>query len=87
MRKQTPEPAFGIIKSVRGFRQFLLRGLNKVRGEWAAPDKWPFDLKLSIGTTCAALENHRANSIPHDSYPVSDGLLERVDSDGLGNMP
>jgi DDE family transposase len=25
---------FGIIKSVLGFRQFLLRGLNKVRGEW-----------------------------------------------------
>jgi hypothetical protein len=27
-----PEPVFGIIKSVMGFRQFLLRGL--VRGEW-----------------------------------------------------
>ena len=25
---------FGIIKSVLGFRQFLLRGLDKVRGEW-----------------------------------------------------
>jgi hypothetical protein len=34
LRKQTPEPVFGIIKSVLGFRQFLLRGLNKVRGEW-----------------------------------------------------
>jgi hypothetical protein len=33
LRKQTPEPVFGIIKSVLGFRQFLLRGLNKVRGE------------------------------------------------------
>jgi transposase len=33
--KQTPEPVFGIIKSVLGFRQFLLRGLDKVRGEWS----------------------------------------------------
>jgi len=33
-RKQTVEPVFGIIKHVIGFRQFLLRGLAKVRGEW-----------------------------------------------------
>jgi Transposase DDE domain len=35
LRKQMPEPVFGIIKSVLGFRQFLLRGLDKVRGEWS----------------------------------------------------
>jgi transposase len=35
LRKQTPEPVFGIIKSVLGFRQFSLRGLGKVRGEWS----------------------------------------------------
>jgi Transposase DDE domain/Transposase domain (DUF772) len=35
LRKHTPEPVFGIIKSVLGFRQFLLRGLDKVRGEWS----------------------------------------------------
>ena len=34
LRKQTVEPVFGIIKSAMGFRQFLLRGLGKVRGEW-----------------------------------------------------
>jgi transposase len=34
LRKQTVEPVFGIIKSVLGFRQFLLRGLVKVSGEW-----------------------------------------------------
>ncbi len=34
LRKQVPEPVFGIIKSVLGFRQFLLRGLDHVRGEW-----------------------------------------------------
>ena len=33
-RKQTVEPVFGIIKNVMGFRQFLLRGLEKVQGEW-----------------------------------------------------
>jgi transposase len=35
LRKQTVEPVFGIIKSVMGFRQFLLRGLAAVRGEWS----------------------------------------------------
>ena len=35
LRKQVPEPVFGIIKSVLGFRQFLLRGLDHVRGEWS----------------------------------------------------
>ncbi len=35
LRKQIPEPVFGIIKSVIGFRQFLLRGIDGVRGEWS----------------------------------------------------
>ena len=34
LRKQTVEPVFGQIKEARGFRRFLLRGLEKVRGEW-----------------------------------------------------
>jgi transposase len=34
-RKCIVEPVFGQIKQARGFRQFLLRGLEKVRGEWA----------------------------------------------------
>lgn len=33
-RKTTPEPVFGQILNVRGFRRFSLRGLEKVRGEW-----------------------------------------------------
>jgi len=33
-RKSTVEPTFGIIKAAMGFRTFLLRGLNKVSGEW-----------------------------------------------------
>ncbi len=35
LRKQVVEPVFGHIKQARGFRQFLLRGLTKVRSEWA----------------------------------------------------
>jgi transposase len=35
LRKQIVEPVFGQIKQARGFRQFLLRGLEKVKAEWA----------------------------------------------------
>ena len=34
-RKAIVEPVFGQIKQARGFRQFLLRGFEKVQGEWA----------------------------------------------------
>jgi hypothetical protein len=34
LRMETVEPVLGQIKQGRGFRQFLLRGLSKVRGEW-----------------------------------------------------
>jgi transposase len=34
LRKQLPEPVFGIIKHAMRFRQFLLRGLQKTTGEW-----------------------------------------------------
>lgn len=34
LRKSTVEPVIGIIKSVMKFRQFLLRGVNLVSGEW-----------------------------------------------------
>ena len=34
-RKAIVEPVFGQIKSVRGLRQFLLRGQEKVKGEWS----------------------------------------------------
>lgn len=35
LRKQVVEPVFGQIKQARGFRQFLLRGVAKVRAEWS----------------------------------------------------
>ena len=34
-RKAIVEPVIGQIKQARGFRQFLLRGIEKVRGEWS----------------------------------------------------
>ncbi len=34
LRKCTVEPVIGIIKEILGFRQFSLRGLRKVSGEW-----------------------------------------------------
>ena len=34
-RKAIVEPVFGQIKQARGFRQFLLRGVDKVKAEWA----------------------------------------------------
>lgn len=33
-RKATVEPVFGVIKHVMGFRQFMLRGYENVKGEW-----------------------------------------------------
>lgn len=35
LRKQVVEPVFGQIKQARGFRQFLLRGIENVKAEWA----------------------------------------------------
>jgi transposase len=35
LRKHTVEPVFGHIKEARGFRRFLMRGLEKVTGEWS----------------------------------------------------
>jgi DDE family transposase len=35
LHKQIVEPVFGQMKQGRGFRQFLLRGLENVKAEWA----------------------------------------------------
>jgi hypothetical protein len=35
LRKQVVEPVFGQIQQARGFRQFLLRGIDKVKAQWA----------------------------------------------------
>jgi transposase len=54
LRKQLPEPVFGQIKQARGFRQFLLRGLEKVRGEWAIVCTVHNLLKLAHGRSLSA---------------------------------
>ena len=52
LRKQTVEPVFGQIKGARGFRQFLLRGLAKVSGEWRLICTAHNLLKLATTCTC-----------------------------------
>jgi transposase len=50
LRKQTPEPVFGILKSVMGFRQFSLRGLEAVKGEWSlATLAWNVKRMFALG--------------------------------------
>jgi hypothetical protein len=51
LRKQVVEPVFGQIKQARGFRQFLLRGLDQVRAEWAMICTVHNLLKLAQATT------------------------------------
>ena len=51
LRKQLPEPVFGQIKQARGFRQFLLRGLDKVAAEWGLVCLAHNILKLAQGRT------------------------------------
>ena len=59
LRKQVVEPVFGQIKQARGFRQFLLRGVKKVRAEWAMICTTHNLLKLfTLGkAACFALAN------------------------------
>lgn len=53
LRKQIPEPVFGIIKSIMGFRQFLLRGLDRVQGEWSLVAlAWNLKRMFALGPAC-----------------------------------
>ena len=52
--KQLPEPVFGQVKQARGFRQFLMRGLDKVSGEWAIICTAHNLLKLAHGWSLSA---------------------------------
>jgi Transposase DDE domain len=54
LRKQLPEPVFGQIKQARGFRQFLMRGLDKVKREWAVICTVHNILKLAQGRSLSA---------------------------------
>jgi transposase len=53
LRKQTPEPVFGIIKTVLGFRQFSMRGLEKARGEWSLVTMaWNMKRMFALNPAC-----------------------------------
>ena len=57
LRKQTPEPVFGVIKSALGFRQFSLRGLDKVGAGETTPapnGRTPADSHWGPGSACKA---------------------------------
>ena len=65
LRKQLPEPVFGQIKQARGFRQFLLRGVEKVRAEWGIVCTAHNLLKLAQRRTLSALR-----SMPLEARPA-----------------
>jgi transposase len=51
LRKKIVEPVFGQLKAARGFRQFLMRGIEKVTAEWAMICTAHNLLKLAKATT------------------------------------
>ncbi len=62
-RKAIVEPVFGQIKEARGFRRFLLRGLDKIRGEWRLVclthnllKIWRYGRGILDGSPCAVVE-------------------------------
>jgi transposase len=61
-RKVIAEPVFGQIKEARGFRRFLLRGLEKIRGEWRLVclthnllKIWRYGSRVLRGSRCALI--------------------------------
>jgi len=72
LRKQVVEPVLGQIKQARGFRQFLLRGVEKVRAEWAMICTAHNFLKL-FTLAIAARAGYPATAVRHGTY--LDGLL------------
>jgi transposase len=64
LRKQLPEPVFGQIKQARGFRQFLMRGVKKVRAEWAIVCTAHNLLKLAQGRSLSAARLMAQNASP-----------------------
>jgi hypothetical protein len=61
-----PEPVFGQIKQARGFRQFLLRGFEKVQAEWGIVCTAHNLLKLAQGRSLSA-----ALSMALEARPVA----------------
>jgi hypothetical protein len=67
LRKQTPQPVLGIIKSVLGFRQFLLRVLENVRNEWSLVTMaWNI---IPLGSQSDRLLGHLLGSVRSSQRP------------------
>src|SRR5262249_59292257 len=70
-RKVIVEPVFGQIKEARGFRRFLLRGLDNIRGEWRLGCVAPNLLKIwryACGPLTALPRRAGAPFTPHAPF-------------------
>ncbi len=68
LRKKTVEPVFGIIKAAMGFRQFSLRGLEKVNTEWTLVTlAYNFKRLFSI-TNSGALSENQAKVVKNGCF-------------------
>ena len=72
-RKYTVEPVFGTIKAAIGFRQFLLRGLEKVSGEWAL---------VCLAYNCKRLHRLKTAAQMPTNGPVAASLAPKHASSG-----
>jgi Transposase DDE domain len=70
LRKQNVEPVFGQIKQARGFRQFLLRGLEAVKAKWAL-----ICTAHNITKLAKAIRGRACLKSPRPPNPYLDGLL------------
>ena len=86
-RKTIVEPVFGQIKQARGFRQFLLRGLEKVQGEWAVICLTHNILKLQ--RLCLEQLCELADLMPDEVYGMNPiALYERMtNQDSIAYCP
>ena len=87
LRMQTVEPVFGQIKQGRGFRQFLLRGLEKVNGEWSLICTGHNLLKLfrfGVNLHRKARGDGPAQRIRNSAEVVSTALFAKLSGGRLG---
>ena len=68
LRKQLPEPVFGQMEQARGFRQFLMRGLDKVAHEMGLVGLAHNMLKLAQGRSLSAAKLSAAGTPPTRPY-------------------
>ena len=88
LRMQTVEPVFGQIKQGRGFRQFPLRGLEKVNGEWSLICTGHNLLKLfrfGVNLHRKARVDGPAQRIRNFAEVVSTALFAKLSGAGRGN--